>query len=195
MAWHGSVDGSGTKDYLLPLSSKSPAHIPTFLQFHMVFWPHHVTEWYLTPSVLALREKDSNEVSWAPQVSAWSNKPQGLKGHLHKISVLRFVLSISKSIMLPHPWQFSISKTVTVNKNYLWSFQLCKKKLFLKGLMHWPSPTRTAVNGRAPIDTRRSRIRVVGNCFDNHMEKKSLNHIYFPFSPSLHTSTPNSWSP
>lgn len=108
LVWHGSVEGSGTKDYLLSLSSKSPAHIPIFLQFHTVFWPDHVTEWYLTPGVSALWEKDSDDVAWAPQVSAWSNKPQDLKGHLHNIPVLGFVLSISKSMVFPYPWQFSI---------------------------------------------------------------------------------------
>lgn len=135
--WHPGRESmlAGKKENCSPIPhhglawlSRGFAQIPTFLQFHTVFWPHHNTEWYLTPGVSTLWEKDSDDVAWAQQVSAWSNKPQDLKRlYLHNISMLRFVLSVSKSMVFLHPWQFSSSKTVTANKNYLRSFQLCNK--------------------------------------------------------------------
>ena len=141
MAWHGSVVGSGTKDDLQPLSSQLTAHTPTFFWFSEVFWPHHVTE-CRTSGLSALWEKDPGDVAWAPQLFAWRNKPQDLKEQLQKIPMLRFVLSTSKSIVFLQPWQFSISKTITVSKNDSQSFHLCNKwGSGFKRVMHWPSPT------------------------------------------------------
>lgn len=88
----------------------------------------------------------------------------------------------------------SISKTVTVIKNDSQGFHLCNKwGCGFKRVMHWPSPTPTpAIYGRAPSDASRSKIRVVGNCFENQMEKISEPHLLslFPLSSHIHTLLP-----
>lgn len=133
--------------------------------------------------VSALWEKDSDDVAWAPPVSAWSSKPQDLKGHLHNIPVLRFVLSTSKSMEF-HPNSFQFQKPQQWTKIICGAFNyVTKENVVSKGFVYWSSPTPTAVSGRAPIDASRSRIRVVGNCFENQMEKNLWTTSPFPLRP------------
>lgn len=78
-------------------------------------------------------------------------------------------------------------KTITVSKNCSQNFHLCNKWRYgFKRVMHRLSPTPTAIYGRAPNDARGSRIREVGNYFENQMEKISEPHLLF-LSPPLFT--------
>lgn len=84
----------------------------------------------------------------------------------------------------PIPDRFQVQKLYQWTKIIRGAFNyVTNENVVSKGVMHWSSPTPTAVKGRAPIDTRRCRIRVVGNCFENQMEKSLWTASAFPFCP------------
>lgn len=193
---HGLVwltETSGTKDDLQPPSSQSPAHTPPFLWFSEVLWPHHVTE-CRTCDLSVIWKKDPGDAAWTPQLFAWRNKARFWRSNSKRCLCWDSYCPLQNQLCSPIPGSFQSEKLSQWAKMIHRSFiYVANEEVFLKG-----SCTDLAL--LLLISMAELQLTPAGvelgwwEIILKVSWKKSLNHICFPFSPSLHTSTPFSWS-
>lgn len=123
----------------------------------------------------------------SPTTLCMDKQTSGSEGATQKDTYVEVCATHFKINSVPPSLAVFNFKTITVSKNYSQNFYLCNKWICgFKRVMHWPSPTSTAIYGRAPNDARGSRIREVGNYFENQMEKNLWTTSAFPL-PLLFT--------
>lgn len=196
MAWHSSVEGSGTRmtyglylahhQHTLPLSSGFLRSSDLTIQWNAGLVFSQLSEsrpWWsgTSPTILCMEK----------QTPGRSNSKRYLCWDLCCPLQNQWCSPISGSFQFQKLSQWAkMTHRAFIYVTNVCSFHLCNKwGCGFKTVMHWPSPTPTAIYGRAPIDASGSRIRVVGNYFENRMEKISEPHLLslFPLSSHIHT--------